>query len=93
MELATIFADLALAKGFDLDDDLTVEIIGALIEENTSHEWRSDRNGRVSEMLLAGVRTEVRRRGRNAAFDEGFEVDPHLIILKDVENVCRKDFK
>ena len=46
----------------------------------------------VCEMLLSGARTEVRRRARNATFEE-HEVDPQLIIKSDVENVMKAEFK
>lgn len=93
LELAKIFADLAHAKGFDLDEDLSVEVIGGLLERETTPAWRSERNGRVSEMLLTGSRTEVRKRMRAAAFEENDDVDPQLIVREDVENVVREDFK
>lgn len=93
LELAKIFSDLAEAKGFDLDDALTVEVIGQLLEQETTPYWRSERNGRVSELLLSGARTEVRKRIRHSAFEEGEEVDPHLIVREDVENVIRDEFK
>uniref|UniRef100_A0A6V2D8I1 AAA+ ATPase domain-containing protein n=2 Tax=Ditylum brightwellii TaxID=49249 RepID=A0A6V2D8I1_9STRA len=93
LELAKIFSDLAHAKGFFLEDSLTVEVIGALLEQETTSEWRSERNGRVSEMLLAGARGQVRKRMRKAAFEEEEDVDHHLIIREDVENVMQQDFK
>mmetsp|Transcript_4384 Transcript_4384/g.4830 ORF Transcript_4384/g.4830 Transcript_4384/m.4830 type:complete len:592 (+) Transcript_4384:196-1971(+) len=92
VEIAKIFSDLAYAKGFDLEEDITVEVIGSLLQEETTEEWRSERNGRVGEMLLAGSRGEVRKRMRAAAF-EGEEIDPHIIVMEDVENVVRGDFK
>jgi len=92
-ELAKIFADLAEAKGFYLSDSVTVGKIGSLLQRETSDFWRADRNGRVSEMLLTGARTEVRKRIRQSAFEEGEEVDPHLIISEDVENTIRNEFK
>lgn len=93
LELARIFTDLANAKGFDLEETLTVDVIGKLLEKETTQLWRSERNGRVSEMLLTGARTEVRKRMRSAAFEEDDDVDPHLIIRDDVENVMREEFK
>ena len=92
-ELATIFKDLANVKGFDLEEDLTIPIIADLLECETSAEWRNERNGRVCELLLAGARSEVRNRRRAANFDGEEDVDPHLIVLEDVENVVRLEFK
>jgi hypothetical protein len=46
----------------------------------------------VCELLLSGARTEVRRRIRNATFEE-VDVDPQLINKSDVENVMMAEFK
>jgi len=91
-ELAQIFIDLCHAKGFDLEDALTVDVLGALLDRETTSEWRAERNGRVCELLLSGARTEVRRRIRNATFEE-VDVDPQLINKSDVENVMMAEFK
>lgn len=91
-ELARIFIDLAHTKGFYLEDFLTVESIGNLLEQETTPSWRSERNGRVCELLLAGARTKVRKRMRKATHDEQ-DVDPHLIIRTDIENVVKDEFK
>jgi len=91
-ELAKIFMDLCNAKGFDLDKGLTVEVLGDLLDRETTAEWRAERNGRVCELLLSGARTEVRRRIRSATFEVN-QVDPQLIILSDVENVMIAEFK
>ena len=92
-ELAQIFLDLAMAKGFDLDDALTVQLIAQLLEQETTVSWRSERNGRVCEMLLTGVRTNVRKRMRRAQMEEQDDFDPHLILREDVEQVMQTDFK
>ena len=91
-ELAQIFVDLSHSKGFYLEDSLSVGVLADLLDRETTSEWRSERNGRVSELLLSGARGEVRRRARNATFEE-FEVDPQLIITSDVENVMKAEFK
>lgn len=92
-ELSRIFIDLATAKGFDLDESLTETHIAQLLETETTYAWRSERNGRVAEMLLSGVRTEVRKRMRRAQMEEQDDFDPQLIIREDVESVMRSDFK
>ena len=91
-ELAKIFCDQCHHKGYDLENSLTPKVISELLEKYTTVEWRSERNGRVCEMLLSGARTEVRKRSRNATFEE-HEVDPQLIIKSDVENVMKSEFK
>lgn len=93
LELARIFNDLANAKGFDLADDLKPGVLAQLLEEETSPQWRSERNGRISEMLLTGARAEVRRRMRTAQMNDDYDFDPQLIVRTDVENVVRTDFK
>lgn len=92
-ELAKVFIDLATAKGFDLEDSLTQSVVAKLFADETTVTWRSERNGRVSEMLLTGVRTEVRKRMRLARMDEHDDFDPQLILRQDVENVMKSDFK
>jgi len=91
LSLAQIFVDLCITKGFELGEGLTTEFVGDLFEEETTKEWRSERNGRLCEQLLASVRTEVRRRIRRADIPE--DVDPHLVLKEDVENVITTDFK
>ena len=93
LELAKIFIDLANAKGFDLSSDLTPSVIARLLDDETTPSWRSERNGRISEMLLTGCRTEVRKRMRTAQMQDDLDFDPQLIVRADVENVIRSDFK
>jgi hypothetical protein len=92
-ELSKVFIDLATAKGFDLDPSLTEHVIAQNLESETTVTWRSERNGRISEMLLTGVRTEVRKRMRRAQMEEQEDFDPQMILRADVENVMRSDFK
>mmetsp|Transcript_15751 Transcript_15751/g.32555 ORF Transcript_15751/g.32555 Transcript_15751/m.32555 type:complete len:594 (+) Transcript_15751:120-1901(+) len=93
VELAQIFMDLANAKGFDLAEDLKASTIARILEEETSMQWRGGRNGRVSEMLLTGCRTEVRQRMRTAQMEDDDAFDPQLIVRSDVETVIRMEFK
>lgn len=93
VELAQIFMDLANAKGFDLADELKASAIARLLEEETSMQWRGEHNGRISEMLLTGCRTEVRKRMRVAQMEDDDNFDPQLIVRSDVEKVIRTDFK
>ena len=92
-ELARIFVDLAAAKGFDLEESLTEDAIADLLEKETTAQWRSERNGRISELLLSGARNEVRRRLRSTMVEDEDEFDPQLIVREDVETVMRIDFK
>jgi stage V sporulation protein K len=92
-ELSKIFVDLATAKGFDMDDDLSEDLIADLLGQETTVSWRSERNGRVCEQLMAGCRTQVRRRMRTAQMEDDEQFDPHLIIRQDIESVMTTDFK
>jgi stage V sporulation protein K len=92
-ELAKVFIDLAIAKGFELDASLTEQVIAQNLEAETTVTWRGERNGRISEMLLTGVRTEIRKRMRRAQLEEQEDFDPQLILRSDVEAVMRSDFK
>ena len=92
-ELAQIFIDLVHTKGFDLESSVTANVISSLLERETSITWRAERNGRICELLLAGARTEVRKRLRRANFEETEEVDPQLIFRSDLEAVMRDEFK
>jgi stage V sporulation protein K len=92
-ELARIFVDLAAAKGFEMEASLNEKVITQLLETETTPIWRAERNGRVSEMLLAGIRTEIRKRMRKAQMEEQDDFDPQLMVRADVENVMRSDFK
>ena len=93
VELSQIFMDLTNAKGFDLADDLKASVIARLLEEETSVQWRGERNGRISEMLLTGCRAEVRKRMRMAQMEDDVDFDPQLIVRSDIETVVRTDFK
>ena len=92
-ELAQIFIDLANAKGFDLEPELKPSTIASMLEVETSDVWRSERNGVISEMLLTGCRSEVRKRMRTAQMEDDLEFDPQLIVRSDIENVIRSEFK
>jgi hypothetical protein len=93
LELSQVFLDLANAKGFELASDLKPSVIARLLEDETHALWRSERNGRISEMLLTGCRSEVRKRMRIAQMEDDMDFDPQLIVRSDVENVIRADFK
>lgn len=93
LDLAKIFIDLANAKGFDLAPDLTPALLAKLLDKETTPVWRSERNGRISEMLLTGCRTEVRKRMRTASMEDDADFDSQLIVREDVENVVTSEFK
>merc|ERR1712226_486628 len=90
-ELARIFMDFAAAKGFEMD--VSEEEISTMLEQETTLAWRTERNGRVCEALMAGCRTQVRRRMRQAQLEDDEEFDPNLIVKRDLESVMQTDFK
>ena len=91
IELSRIFTDLTTAKGFDVEETVTEAMIAKMLEQETTPAWRSERNGRISEMLLTGVRGEVRRRMRRAQMEEHEDFDPHMLVKSDIENVMQTE--
>lgn len=67
MELARIFLSKVHGRGFVPGTGLTAEYLAELIKNNTDVEWRSDRNGRVSEQLLLSVLSEIKRKTESGA--------------------------
>mmetsp|Transcript_22614 Transcript_22614/g.31905 ORF Transcript_22614/g.31905 Transcript_22614/m.31905 type:complete len:590 (+) Transcript_22614:180-1949(+) len=60
MEISRIFFSKMLDKGLVPAESLTVSYVSQLLEQNTDEEWRSERNGRIAELLLHGVRAELK---------------------------------
>jgi Ankyrin repeats (many copies)/ATPase family associated with various cellular activities (AAA) len=61
-QVARIFLTKLSEKGLVPAEGVTVEYLAELIKTNTDPEWRSDRNGRIADLLLTGVRAEISRR-------------------------------
>eukprot|EP00429_Kryptoperidinium_foliaceum_P004284 CAMPEP_0176015308 /NCGR_PEP_ID=MMETSP0120_2-20121206/7272_1 /TAXON_ID=160619 /ORGANISM="Kryptoperidinium foliaceum, Strain CCMP 1326" /LENGTH=574 /DNA_ID=CAMNT_0017348277 /DNA_START=16 /DNA_END=1736 /DNA_ORIENTATION=+ len=61
-QIARMFLTKMAEKGLVAGDGVTVEYLAELIRTNTDEEWRAERNGRISELLLHGVRAELRKR-------------------------------
>ena len=61
-QVARMFLQKMSEKGLVAGDGVTVEYLAELIATNTDLEWRLERNGRISDMLLMGVRAELRKR-------------------------------
>jgi len=60
--LASMFLVKAKAKGYVFAEGVTPEYIAELIQDNTKPEWRAERNGRVSELMLTAVRAMIKQR-------------------------------
>lgn len=61
-QIARIFMGKMAEKGLVPGDGVTVDYLAELISTNTDEDWRLERNGRISDMLLNGVRAELRKR-------------------------------
>jgi hypothetical protein len=67
-QISRMFLTKMGEKGLVAGDGVTVDYLADLIKTNTDEEWRLERNGRISELLLHGVRAELRKR---INFDDG----------------------
>eukprot|EP00592_Proboscia_alata_P006464 CAMPEP_0194356456 /NCGR_PEP_ID=MMETSP0174-20130528/4106_1 /TAXON_ID=216777 /ORGANISM="Proboscia alata, Strain PI-D3" /LENGTH=718 /DNA_ID=CAMNT_0039126057 /DNA_START=77 /DNA_END=2233 /DNA_ORIENTATION=+ len=72
-EIAKMFLNKAKSKGLVFAQGVTSVQIADLLEENTTPEWRSERNGRISDLLLHSVRSLVKRRN-------GAEADESTLV-------------
>lgn len=61
-QIARIFMGKLGEKGLVPGDGVTVDYLAELISTNTDEDWRLERNGRIAELLLNGVRAELRKR-------------------------------
>jgi hypothetical protein len=55
-QIARIFMGRMGEKGLVAGDGVTVDYLAELISTNTDEDWRLERNGRIAELLLNGVR-------------------------------------
>jgi len=61
-QIARIFMAKLSEKGLVAGEGVTVEYLADLITQNTDAEFRSERNGRIADLLITGVRGEIRKR-------------------------------
>ena len=61
-QIARIFLQHLTHAGLVAAEGVTVEYLAELIASNTEPDWRSERNGNIAELLLTGVRAELRKR-------------------------------
>jgi SpoVK/Ycf46/Vps4 family AAA+-type ATPase len=61
-QIARIFMSKLKEKGFVAAEGVTVEYLAGLITSNTDPEWRTERNGRIADLLMVGVRAELKKR-------------------------------
>lgn len=61
-QIARIFMIKMAEKGLVAAQGVTVEYLAELITSNTEPDWRMERNGRIADLLVTGVRAEIRKR-------------------------------
>jgi predicted AAA+ superfamily ATPase len=61
-QVARMFLSKVGEKGLIAGDGVTVDYLADLIATNTDDDWRMERNGRISDLLLQGVRSEIAKR-------------------------------
>jgi SpoVK/Ycf46/Vps4 family AAA+-type ATPase len=61
-QIARMFVTKMSQKGLVPADGVTVSYLADLVATNTDDEWRLERNGRISDLLLVGVRAELKKR-------------------------------
>lgn len=61
-QVARIFMGKMSDMGLVPGDGVTVDYLAELISTNTDEDWRLERNGRIADLLLNGVRAELRKR-------------------------------
>jgi len=61
-QIARIFMHKLSEKGLVPAEGVTVPYLAELIGTNTQPEWRSERNGKIAELLMTGIRGELKKR-------------------------------
>jgi len=61
-QVARMFLSKVGEKGLVAGDGVTVDYLSDLIATNTDLDWRIERNGRIADLMLQGVRSEIRKR-------------------------------
>jgi hypothetical protein len=79
-QVARMFMAKLSQKGLVAGEGLTVGYLSELIENNTDEDWRMDRNGRMSDLLLHGVRAEMRKRLQTQDAVSGLSTSPMKLM-------------
>ena len=61
-QVARIFLSKLSQKGLVPAEGVSIPYLAELIETNTDPDWRLERNGKIADLLLTGVRAELRKR-------------------------------
>ena len=86
-QVSRMFMAKLSQKGLVAGDGLTVPYLAELIEHNTDEEWRLDRNGRMSDLLLQGVRSEMRRRLQANDETSRMSISPMKLLLPGAQRI------
>jgi len=60
--IARMFFSKMIQKGLVASEGLTVNYVAQLLESNTQEDWRAERNGYIADLLLNGVRNELKNK-------------------------------
>lgn len=80
-DIARMFLAKLSAKGLVPGDGLSVEYLSELLSSNTDEEWRFERNGRIADLLLNSVRSEIKRRVEGGIDTESRQSTLHIKAL------------
>jgi hypothetical protein len=80
-DIARMFLAKLSAKGLVPGDGLSVEYLSELLCSNTDEEWRFERNGRIADLLLNSVRSEIKRRVEGGVDTESRQSTLHFKAL------------
>jgi len=81
-EIARMFFGKIAEKGLIAGEGLTVQYVSQLLEQSTEEEWRGERNGRIADLLLHAVRSELKNKmigGENFSRES---VSPKKLLAK-----------
>jgi SpoVK/Ycf46/Vps4 family AAA+-type ATPase len=62
IQIARIFMHKLTEKGLVPAEGVTVPYLAELIGTNTEPEWRLERNGNIADLLMTGIRSELKKR-------------------------------
>lgn len=89
--MARLFMAKAKSKGIVFAEGVTQEYVADLLERTTNEEWRSVRNGRVSEMLLNAVRRTIKRRNEKGLINSrGRSLSPARSVVPVLSPISHK---
>jgi len=82
LEIARMFFGKIAEKGLIAGEGLTVHYVSQLLEQSTEEDWRQERNGRIAELMLHAVRSELKNKmigGENFSRES---VSPKKLLAK-----------